>query len=288
MKTWQLFAICVLVWGTTWHAITYQLGQTTPAVGVALRFGLAGLAILAWQGLRGQSLRFDARTHGFFALQGSLLYGVSYICVYWAEKYLPSGLVSVGYSASPLIMGVAASRLFGQTFTGRFVVGGLMGVAGVVLIFWPEFQGVRDLRTTLLGVAFTAGSVLLSAGGSLAASRNAVRGLPLWPSLGFGMVYGALACAVVALIGGDAFSWPTALSWWLSLAYLAFVGSVLAFSCYLVVQYRIGPGPAGAIGVMTPIVALAVSTAFEGYQPTMLTLAGAAVVVAGNALMLRR
>ena len=255
---------------------------------MALRFGLAGLTILAWQALRGQSLRFAGHVHGFFALQGSLLYGVSYICVYYAEKYLPSGLVSVGYSASPLIVGLAAQRLFGQSFTRQFVTGGLLGVAGVVLIFWPEFQGVRDARTTLLGVLFTVGSVLLSAGGSLAASRNAARGLPLWPSLGFGMVYGALACALVALIGGDAFTWPSALSWWLSLAYLAFVGSVLTFACFLTVQYRVGPGPAGAIGVMAPIVALVVSTAFEGYQPTLLGLTGVAVTVAGNALMLRR
>jgi drug/metabolite transporter (DMT)-like permease len=286
--TWALFAVCVGVWGTTWHAITYQIGHTAPAVGVAVRFGFAGLIVLAGCTLKGISIVFPLRTHAFFALQGVLLYGVSYVCVYHAERHLPSGLVSVGYSASPLLTGIGAWRLFGARLTRRFVSGGLLGLLGVTLIFWHEFSLSRDDGHTAIGAAFTVASVLLSTGGSLAASRNGARGLPFWPSLGFGMVYASLACIAVAWLAGDAFTLPHVVSWWVSLAYLSIVGSVLAFACYLALQQRVGPGAANTIGVMTPLLALAVSTAFEGYRPDLLTAVGAALAIFGNARMLSR
>jgi drug/metabolite transporter (DMT)-like permease len=288
LRSWHLFAICVLTWGTTWHAITYQLGHTAADVGVALRFGLAGASILALCLWRRTPLRFSAGDHGLFALQGVFMYGVSYICVYEAERHLPSGLVAVGYSASPLITGLGARALFGLAVPRRFIAGGLLGLAGVGLMFWPEFGRAREGESTGLGAAFTVGSVLLSAVGSLTASRNRTRGLPFWPALGFGMLYGAAAAAAVAIAQGHPFTLPSAPSWWLSLLYLALAGSVLTFAAYLTLQDRIGPGPSGAIGVMTPLLALVVSVAFEAYRPGLLTFAGAALAVAGNALMLRR
>lgn len=288
LRSWHLFAICVLTWGTTWHAITYQIGYTTPDVGVALRFGLAGACILALCLARGMPLRFSASDHGRFALQGVFMYGVSYICVYEAERHLPSGLVAVGYSASPLITGLGAQMLFGVKVSQRFVAGGVLGLLGVALMFWPEFGKATDGASTGLGVVFTVAAVLLSAVGSLTASRNKSGGLPFWPSLGWGMVYGATASALIALAQGHSFALPSAMSWWASLLYLALAGSVLTFGCYLTLQDRIGPGPSGAIGVMTPLLALAVSLLFEGYRPDVLTGLGAALAVAGNALMLRR
>jgi len=288
LRSWHLFAVCVLVWGTTWHAITYQIGHTAPDVGVALRFALGGAGALGLCALRGLPLRFALRDHALFALQGVFLYGVSYICVYEAERHLPSGLVAVGYSATPLITGLGAQWLFGVQVSARFVAGGMLGLVGVALIFWPEFGKAADEASTGLGAVFTIASVLLSAVGSLTASRNRSRGLPFWPALGFGMLYGAAASAAIALLQGHSFMLPAVASWWLSLVYLAFAGSVLTFASYLTLQDRIGPGPSGAIGVMTPLLALVVSTLFEGYRPDLLTALGAALAVAGNALMLQR
>ena len=287
-KNWQLFAICVLTWGTTWFAITFQIGHVAPEVGVAMRFALAGLVILGLCGLRRERLRFTPSQHAIFALQGGFMYGVSYVCVYHAELHLVSGLVAVGYSASPLVAGIGARALFGVNLSSRFIVGGLLGIAGVALIFWPEFANTTGDRNTLLGVVFTVGSVLLSTVGSLTASRNRSLGLPFWPALGYGMLYGAAAAALLALLQGQSFVPPAIASWWLSLFYLALAGSVLTFACFLTLQERIGPGPTGTIGVMTPLLALVVSMIFEGFHPTALTLAGAALAVGGNVLMLRR
>jgi len=288
LRSWQLFAICVLTWGTTWHAITYQVGVTTPEFGVALRFALAGAVVLGFSAWRGLPLRFSLRQHGWFALQGVFLYGVSYLCVYHAEVLLPSGIVAVGYSASPLINGLGARALFGTAITPRFIAGGLLGLAGVALVFWPEFGRTRDAASTALGALFTVGAVLLSSVGSLSASRNGVRGLPFWPALGFGMLYGATACFIVVLADGQPLALPAIASWWVALLYLALAGSVLTFACFLTLMQRLGPGPSGTIGVMTPLLALVVSTVFEHYQPDALTALGALLAVAGNVLVLRR
>jgi drug/metabolite transporter (DMT)-like permease len=285
-RTWQLFAICVLVWGTTWHAITYQLGEFPAEFGVALRFALAGAAVLALCRWRGVGLRYSRADHAALALQGVFLYGVSYVCVYHAERFVPSGLVAVGYSASPLLAGVGAALLFGTALGQRFVVGGVLGLAGVALIFWPEITRPNSGERAATGAIFTVLSVLLSAVGSLTASRNRHRGIALMPAMGFGMLYGALAAGIVALALGRSAVWPTAPSWWISLAYLALAGSVLTFACFLTLQDRVGPGPSGTVGVMTPLLALVVSLAFEGFRPDLLTAAGAALAVAGNALML--
>lgn len=288
LKTWHLFATCVLVWGTTWYAITFQIGHTAPEVGVALRFALAGTVVLAWCLGRGTRLRFTPREHALFALQGTFLYGVSYICVYHAERHVVSGLVAVGYSASPLVTGLGGHALFGLRLTGRFVAGGLFGLAGVALMFWTELGRAAGSGDTALGALFTLAAVLLSALGSLAASRNRSHGLPFWPSLGYGMLYGAAVAALVALLRGQSFAVPAVGSWWLSLGYLALAGSVLTFACFLTLQERIGPGPTGSVGVMVPLLALLVSMAFEAFRPDALTLTGAALAVAGNVLMQRR
>ncbi|MES2993347.1 MAG: DMT family transporter [Pseudomonadota bacterium] len=287
LRTWQLLAVCVLVWGTTWYAITFQLGEAAPEVGVALRFGLAGAVVLAMCALRGLPLRFGWRAHALLGLQGAFLYGVSYVCVYHAEQHVVSGLVAVGYSASPLVGGLGARLLFGAGLARRFVLGGLCGIVGVALIFWPEFGRASSPGDTATGALFTVASVLLSTVGSLTASRNRENRLPFWPALGYGMAYGAAISAVIALAAGRSFQLPASPAWWASLLYLALAGSVLTFACFLTLQQRIGVGRTGTVGVMTPLLALAISMGFEQFRPDALTVVGAALAVAGNALMLR-
>jgi len=287
-RNWHLFAICVLIWGTTWHAVTYQVAPIAPEVAVALRFGMAGALVLLGCRLAGSRLRFGWHDHRLLALQGAFLYGLAYLGVYYAERHIASGLVAVGYSASPLVSGVGARLLFGIEVGRRFMVGGLLGLAGVALIFWPEFSKAVHGEDVVLGAAFTVASVLLSMVGTLTASRNRPRGLPFWPALGYGMLYGTAACMVIGLVRGESFTLPAATSWWSSLVYLTLAGSVLAFACFLTLQDRIGPGPTNSIGVMTPLLALLVSIALEGFRPDPFTAAGATLAVIGNVLMLGR
>ena len=296
LPTWQLFAIAVAIWSTTWHAILYQLEHTPPELGVALRFALAGAMALGIARFRGERLRLRAGEHARVALQGVFMYSLAYLCVYHAEQHVPSGLVAVGYSVSPLLNGVAAWCLWRGVLGLRFVLGGVLCVLGVALIFAPEFARVDSTGNTVRGALFTVGAVLLSAVGSLLASRNSAHRLPFWPTIGWGMLYSAaVSAAVAAAVGmpgglGDAFVLPSPLAapaWWLSLAYLAVAGSVVAFACYLGLQQRVGPGAASTVGVMTPVLALVVSAAFEGFRPEALTWVGAALAIVGNGLILR-
>jgi len=286
LPSWQLFAIAVLIWSTTWHAILYQLAHTTPEAGVTLRFALAGALILGLAAWRGDRLRCTPREHALLALQGVFMYSLAYLAVYHAERHVPTGLVAVGYSASPLVSGIGAWLLWRTAISAQFLVGGVLCIVGVVLMFWPEFAGVADAVATTTGAVFTVAAVLLSAIGSLAASRNAVHRLPFWPALGWGMLYGAALSCAITLARGQSFALPMVLSWWLSLAYLSIAGSVIAFACFLALQQRVGPGPASGIGVMTPVLALVISTVLEGFRPVPLTWLGAVLAVGGNALIL--
>jgi drug/metabolite transporter (DMT)-like permease len=287
VRNWQLFAICVGVWSTTWYAITYQIGLSAPEVGVALRFCLAGVVVLGWCAARRLPLALGLRAHGLLALQGCFMYGVSYVCVYHAEKHLASGVVAVGFSASPLVTGLGAWALFGAGLKRRFLLGGVLGLCGVAMIFWPEVARARAGDGAALGALFTVSAVGLSAVGSLTASRNRNYQIPFWPALGWGMLYGALASATVAWFQGESFALPVAASWWMSLLYLSLAGSVLTFACFLTLQDRLGPGPTGTIGVMTPLLALALSILLENYRPSLLAMCGASLAIAGNVLMLK-
>jgi len=131
-KTWQLFAACVLTWGTTWFAITFQVGDIAPVVAVAVRFAVAGTVVLMLSRLRGKPWRFRWIDHARFAFQGAFLYGISYVCVYEAERHVVSGLVAVGYSASPLVTGLGAWALFKVRVTPRSVIGGVLGLPGFI------------------------------------------------------------------------------------------------------------------------------------------------------------
>lgn len=286
MPAWQLFLVAVLVWGSTWHVILYQLAQLPAEAGVALRFGLAGALILLVRALRGLPWRLTARQQLHVGVPGIFMYGLAYVCVYQAERFVPTGLVAVGYSASPLINGAASHLLWGTPLRRRLVLGGLCGMAGVAAIFWPQLAGVAASPTAGRGALFTIGAVLASSVGSLWTSRYARLGIALWPAMGWGMGYGAAVGALMALAAGQTFALPAVASWWLSLFYLAIFGSIVAFGCYLSLQQHWGPGPASMVGVATPVLALGVSAALEGYRPTPLAVTGIVLAVIGNAVAL--
>jgi drug/metabolite transporter (DMT)-like permease len=288
LPSWQLLGIAVLIWSTTWHAILYQLAHTSPEVSVMLRFALAGVIALSIAAWRGDRLRCTSREWALLALQGGFMYSLSYLAVYHAEKNVPSGLVAVGYSASPLVNGVGAWLLWRTALSRRFLLGGVLCVIGVALIFAPEFEKLGAGPAVVWGTVFTVAAVLLASVGSLAATRNAQHGLPLWTAIGWGMLLGAALSSVVVVGSGQTVALPTAASWWVSLLYLSVAGSVIAFACYLALQQRIGPGPSSTIGVMTPVFALVISAVFEGYQPVLWSWFGVALAVAGNGLILFR
>jgi drug/metabolite transporter (DMT)-like permease len=283
----QLFAGCVAIWGSTWLAIPFQLGRVAPEASVGWRFLLASLLLFAFCLARRLPLRYSAREHAWIALQGMLMFSVSYIYVYYAEENVVSGLVAVGYSASPLLAMLGMRLFFRTPMTGAVIAGSILGIAGITLVFWPEFAHLRGDRRTALGAVYTAVAVLVATLGTIAAHRNHEARLPLWQGMAWGMLYGGLFSIAVALATGKALTFELSAPYVLSLLYLALLGSIVAFAGYLTLMKRIGAARAGYIGVMVPIVALVVSAAFEGFHWQALTVAGIAVSVAGNVVVLR-
>jgi len=284
----QLFAACVAIWGSTWIAITFQLGSVAPEASVFYRFLLASALLFAWCLARGLPLRFPRREHLWIALQGVLMFSVSYVSVYYAEQYVVSGLVAVGYSASPFLNMIGMRVIYRSPMTLRVGAGAALGIVGITLVFWPEFSHLRADRSVALGALFTMAAVVLSVFSNMVAHRNHEAGHPVWQSMAWGMLYGALFTLAIALALGRPLGFEATPAYVLSLLYLTIFGSILAFGSFLTLMGRVGAARAGYIGVMVPIVALAVSSAFEGYRWELLALLGVAVSVAGNVIILRR
>ena len=288
MSNLQLFVACVAIWGSTWLAITYQLGAVAPEASVFYRFLLAALILFAYCVARKLPLGYSRRNHLWLALFGFLMFSVSYIFVYYAEEHVVSGLVAVGYSASPLL-GMLGLRMFFRTpITARMTVGSVLGIVGITLVFWPEFAKLSGDGDTALGAFYTALAVILSSLGSMVAHRNRDAQIPVWQSMAWGMLYGAIFSLAITLGLAKPLSFLATPAYVLSLLYLTVFGSVLAFAGFLTLLNRIGAAKSGYIGVMVPIVALVISSFFEGFRWHALTLAGIAVSVAGNVLVLRR
>ncbi|MFN7569984.1 MAG: DMT family transporter [Betaproteobacteria bacterium] len=288
MPTRFLFFAAVAIWGTTWIAITVQLRAATPEVGVALRFSLAALAAAAWCRWRGIALTLPWHTQRWLLALGATGFCLSYLLVYHAERYIVSGLVAVGYAAMPLVNMTVERLSFGTPLSRRVAAGALLGLAGIALIFEPEFARAATDTRLAVGAALTAAAVLASSVANMIALRNHRAGVDHWAQIALAMGWGAACGWAYALASGTPlaiqWSWPFALT----LVYLAVAGSVLAFAAYYVVVGRIGTARAAYVGVMSTVVALLISTLVEGYDWRWTTAVGILLAVGGNVLALKR
>ena len=165
-------------------------------------------------------------------------------------------------------------------------------MVGVALVVWPDLarlgHGGGRAQGLGIGIALALAGTLSASAGNLWSQRIYQRGIPVVPSTAWAMLYGALAVTGWCALRGVPFSFDPSLPYLASLAYLALFGSVFAFVSYLTLLRRIGAGRAGYSAVLIPVLAMGVSTAFEGYRWTAPALAGMALVLAGNVLVLRR
>ena len=282
-----LFLTATLIWGSTWLAIKYQLGVVAPEVSVAYRFLLAAMILATWCLLTRRSLRFTPRQHRFIALQGTLMFGLNYVGVYWAEQYSTSGLVAVLFSTIVFMNPIGARLAFGTPLGVRTLAAAALGVAGVALLFLPELRAAGAGGDAALGIAFGVGATVLASAGNLAAVQTQRASIGVLPGTAWGMLYGALVAAAVALVHGVPWRFVASVPYLLSLAYLSVFGSVVAFGAYLTLLQRVGPARAAYTGVGTPVVALLLSTLFEGYRWTWVAALGVLLAVTANWIALR-
>ena len=283
-----LYIVTVLIWGSTWLAIEFQLGVVAIELSLAYRYLIAALITFTWCLFRSQSLRFNWREHRYFVLLGCFLFGLNYLAAYAAQIYITSALNAIGFSAM-VWMNIINARLFMSThIEARTYVGALLGIAGVFILFWPEVQDVSLSDGVLIGASLSlTGAFVASIGNmvSQAAQRNS---LPVMPTTAWGMLYGGLLNLGIAIGKGRSLTFDPSTGYVLSLLFLAVFGSVVAFGCYLTLLGRIGAERAGYVVVVIPIVALLLSALFEGLVLETHIFIGVALALAGNFVILMK
>jgi drug/metabolite transporter (DMT)-like permease len=283
-----LYLVTVLIWGSTWLAIKFQLGVVAPELSIAYRFGLAASILLIFSVLRRLPLRFDLKSHGFFALQGLLLFSLNYILVYLAEGYLTSGLVAIIFSLIIIMNIIFGAILLGNPIRLRVVIGGLVGLLGLTLVFWPELISVDLSSGRALGILLAVIATVSASLGNVVSARNQRNKLPVIQTNAYGMLYGAIFMFVLALFRGAQLQIDLSPDYVLSLLYLAIFGSVIAFGSYLTLLGRIGLDRAAYVTVLFPIIALLLSTLFEDLAWGIPQLFGVLLVLLGNAMVLNK
>jgi drug/metabolite transporter (DMT)-like permease len=254
--------------------------------------GLASGLLFIWCRLKNIPLGLNLRDHRFMVAQGCFLFGLNYWTIYWSEVYLPSGLVAVIFSLL-VFFNIINGRIFlKHPVTLQTVVGGLVGLSGICMLFYPEFALLSDEESTsndaLLGFGLAFIAVVFASLGNIVATRNGNTGISVWAINAWSIFYGTAILTLIALVSGAEFSYGSTLEYTLSLIYLSVFGTILAFGAYLKLLINIGPSRAGYTSLIIPFVAIVLSTLFEDYQWTLLATGGFVLVALGNYMVLKR
>lgn len=286
MSNALLYAITVLVWGSTWLAIEFQLGVVAPEVSVVYRYAGASVLLFAWSRIRGLSLVFGAREHARFVLLGVLLFGLNYILTYSAQIYISSALTAIVFTSIVWLNIINARIFFGVRTGRRLLIGACLGVAGIVTLFAPQVSELALSDTVLYGCMLAGLAALIASFGNMASQSAQKAGLPVVQSNAWGMFYGTVITALIALYRGHDFVFDGSTSYVASLLYLTVFGSIIAFGAYLTLLGRIGAHKAGYAMVMFPVVALVLSAIFEDLEITASVITGTSLVLVGNVFVL--
>jgi len=284
-----LYVLVVLIWGTTWIALKWQLGDVPIALSIAYRFGLAAVVLFAWLAWRRQLVVPRGKALIWVLAQGLCLFCLNFVCFLNASKTVASGLVAVVFSSAALWNALLARLVHGRAIAPQVLGGGALGLTGLMLLFWPEITAShQDGTATLIGLAWALGGTLCFSTGNLLSAALQGQGLKPVQTNAWGMAVGTTILLAYALAAGLPFTFDTGSRYVGALLYLAIPGSVIGFTAYLTLVGRLGPERAAYSTVLFPVVALNVSAWVEGYQWTASALAGLVLVMAGNVLVFRR
>ncbi len=288
MTNLLLYIVTVFFWGTSWLAIKYQLGVVAPEISVVYRFALAALIMVVFCIATRRPMRFTVREHAFMAFQGAFLFCTNYVLIYMGSQYLTSGLVALAFSSVTIMVIIVGALLFGFPIRPRIVFGALVGMAGISLVFWPEIRAFDLSQAGTLGLVLSLAGTFSATLGMLTSARNQRAGIPVLQNNAYSMAYGFAFITLFSVVRGLPFQFDMSIEYVSSLIYLSVFATVIAFWSYITLIGRIGADRASYSAVLFPIVALTLSTVFEGFVWTGMALAGVALVLGGNVLVLAK
>lgn len=288
MSNTALYVITVLIWGSTWLAIEFQLGVVEPEVSIVYRYAIASAVLFIYCKIRGLRLLFDVKSHMWFALLGAFLFCLNYVFAYRAQVHITSALTAIAFSTMLWINIVLSRLIFGTRAGRRVLFGAFLGILGIVTLFAPQVGEVSLTDDVLIGSILALLGALAASIGNMLSQGAQKRTVPVVQANAWGMLYGATLTALIALSQGQVFNFDATFTYIASLAYLALFGSVVAFGAYLTLLGRIGAHKAGYATVMFPVIALILSILFEGLALDMTIVLGTALVLLGNLLVLKQ
>ena len=283
-----LFIATLLCWGPTWYVIKFQLGIVDPMVSVFYRFFLASLILLGFCLVKGFKLKFLFKEHLYIAILGILLFNINYVIFYLSTQYLISGFVALCFS-SILFMNVLNNIIFHRNLPNiATILGGSIGTLGLILIFYDEISNFTFSSTTSFGIFLGVIATYFASLGNLVSAFTSKIKLPVVPVTGYGMLYGSISLLLYLVITGVPLEFDFSYSYNLSLIYLSIFGSVFGFSLYLTLIKKIGSNDAAYVAIIMPLIALLVSTIFEGLIWNINLVIGAIMIIFGNILILKK
>jgi drug/metabolite transporter (DMT)-like permease len=283
-----LYLTIVLIWGSTWIVIPYQLGDVANEMSVGYRFGLAALLLYGYAMLTRRKISLPRDAYPFVFLQGSLLFSLNYFLVYYGTAYITTGLVAVVFSTMIVFNALFERLFFRVAFEARVMIAALIGFTGIALIFWPEISEMSLQDDTVIGILFVLVATIIASLGNMAAVVNTRRALPLVAVNAHAMAWAGVTSVLIGLALGRDLDFSLSTDYLVSLTYLSLFGSAVAFGCYLALIRRIGAAKSAYSTVVIPIVALGLSTVFEGYEWTAAAVLGIILTLVGNWLILYR
>lgn len=282
------FILITLIWGSTWLVIKDQLGTVPPTWSVTYRFIFAAGAMFAYAAAKGFSLRIGREGHILAAAFGFPQFFLNFNFVYAAEHYVTSGLVAVVFALLMVPNSALGWFFLKHRIERGFLIGSAIAIAGVALLFVQEMRGSSaPPAEVLIGIGLTILGVLAASVSNVMQASSRLRTRPIASMLAWGMFYGVVANALFASIVYGPPVVEHRVGYWAGVLYLGLFASALAFTLYFGIIRAIGPAKSAYSSVIVPIIAMALSTAFEGYRWSTLAVIGGILAMAGMVIALR-
>lgn len=283
-----LYLFTVLVWGSSWFAITFQIEHIDPFLSLFYRFALAAILMVGLCKLRKKPLVYSLKEHGFFLLLGMFLFSGNYILFYYATYHVVSGLISLIFSLILVFNTLLTWLVFKQKPDRLLVIGGALGLSGIALIFYEDITASNFDHELIVGVVLSLGGAFLASCGNITSRHLQNNKISVLSANCWGMIYSTITLGLMASFISPEWTFPMHTNFVVSLLYLSVFATVLAFWSYLTLVGNLGPARAAYASILYPVVALAISTVFENLQWTELKVAGVVLTLLGNLLILPR
>lgn len=282
------FAIVTLIWSSTWLVIRWQLDAAPAEWSVTYRFAIGAAGMFAYALATRTPLRLARADLPWVVGYGAVLYAVNFNLVYRAESFITSGLVAVVFAVMIVPNAVLGRVFLGQRLSRRFLAGSALAIAGLALLFLHEWRVAgHDPRAVLAGVGCTLAALMFASAANVMQGAERLRALPMPSLIAWGMLAGTIADAALARASAGPPVFVARPGYWLGAAYLGLVASAFAFPLYFGVIRAIGPARAAYSSVLTPFLAMLLSTIFEGYRWSVPAAIGCVLALAGLVVALR-